>query len=132
MLRIVLLLIELFVAFTAISCGAMLIIRPDGALMQMPLSMLANTPFSDFLIPGMALGFAVGGSALVALFLVAFGRALAQHWVILSGVMLGGWITVQVLLIGASSMLQAIYFIIAVVIFVFGIFYGKIFIEEYK
>lgn len=126
MLRIILLLIEFFVAFTAISCGAMLIARPDGAWMQMSISILTGTPFSNFLIPGIALGFAVGGSALFALIFVAFRRPFAQRLVLLSGIMLGGWITVQVLLIGASAILQAFYFFLAVILLVFGIFYKKI------
>jgi len=36
----------------AVVSGGMLLAAPDGHLMQMPLSMLEHSPFSDFLIPG--------------------------------------------------------------------------------
>jgi type II secretory pathway component PulF len=44
--------------------------------------------------------------------------------------MLGGWITVQTLLIGASHFLQAVYFILAVIVFVIGVFYKTAFIKK--
>lgn len=130
MIRILLILIAFFIALTALSCGAMLVISPDGALLQMSPSGLAGTPFHNYLIPGLVLALVVGGSALWALILVAFRQARAQQIVILSGVMLGGWITVQTLLIGASHFLQAVYFILAVIVFVIGVFYKTAFIKK--
>ena len=40
--------------------GALLVIAPDGHLLQMPLSNLANAPFRSFLIPGLLLTLFIG------------------------------------------------------------------------
>ncbi len=44
-----------FLGIGALFGGGVLIISPSGKLMGMPLSMLANSPFKDFLIPGIIL-----------------------------------------------------------------------------
>jgi hypothetical protein len=48
----------------AVSAAA-LIAAPDGQLIQLPLSLLANAPFTDFLIPGVLLFLFVGVYPLV-------------------------------------------------------------------
>ena len=44
-----------FLGLGAIGGGGVFIVSPSGELMGMPLSMLAHSPFSDFLIPGIIL-----------------------------------------------------------------------------
>lgn len=44
----------------AIFGGGVLIISPSGKLFEMPLSMLKNSPFNDFLIPGIILFIVLG------------------------------------------------------------------------
>ena len=44
-----------FLGLGAIGGGGILIISPSGQLFGMPLSMLASSPFSNFLIPGLLL-----------------------------------------------------------------------------
>jgi hypothetical protein len=44
-----------FLSIGAFFGGIAFIIRPDGSLFQMPVEMLANSPFKDFLIPGIIL-----------------------------------------------------------------------------
>ena len=41
--------------------------------MDIPVSVLSGTPFMDFTVPALLLGFVVGGSALVAAVITAFG-----------------------------------------------------------
>ncbi|MFH1213828.1 MAG: hypothetical protein V1681_07050 [Candidatus Neomarinimicrobiota bacterium] len=45
-------LLIILLAFRAIGGGLVLVIRPSGAIMQMPVSMPEYSPFPDFLIPG--------------------------------------------------------------------------------
>jgi len=49
--------LEAFTGLTAIAGGVLLMVRPDGSLLQMAPSALAalarNSPFSDFFIPGL-------------------------------------------------------------------------------
>jgi len=50
-----LILMNAFLGLNALAAGAAFLIAPDGHLIQMPLSNLNNSPFSDFFIPGILL-----------------------------------------------------------------------------
>jgi len=49
-----------FLGISALIPGAAFIIAPDGHLIQMPLGNIANSPFIDFLIPGILLFVFIG------------------------------------------------------------------------
>ncbi|MBC7935596.1 MAG: hypothetical protein H7Y86_09630 [Rhizobacter sp.] len=49
-----------FLGISAIGGGGALIISPSGKLFGMPLSMLMNSPFQNFLIPGIVLFVVLG------------------------------------------------------------------------
>ncbi len=55
MTRNVLIFLLAFLGLGAIFGGAVLIISPSGRLFGMPLSMLTNSPFNNFLLPGIIL-----------------------------------------------------------------------------
>lgn len=57
--------------------GALLVIAPDGHLLQMPLSNLADAPFRSFLIPGLLLTLFIGIYPL----LVAYSLWKQPSWV---------------------------------------------------
>lgn len=63
--RITLVVVEAFVGIWAVIGGVGLV---TGAIpfLQFPLTLLQGTPFSDFTIPGLALGILIGGSTLFA------------------------------------------------------------------
>jgi hypothetical protein len=103
-----------FTAFTAIVCGIMLWVHPDGSLMQMPVSWLDRTPFASYLVPGMVLCLVVGGSSLFAFVSSLLKKKYAYKSILLAGVMLGGWIMVQYLLIRMYHPLQVVYLVLAV------------------
>jgi len=58
--RLILVGLEAFVALTSIAYGVGLAV---GAV-QSPLAWLQNTPFSDYVIPGLVMAIIVGGSSL--------------------------------------------------------------------
>lgn len=101
--------LECFLVISAFAGGVSLIVDPTGGLLQMPLSLLADTPFRSFLIPGVILTFVVGGSAAVAA--AALWRKAPSSFLLCaaSGLILFGWITIQVMLIHAFHPLHAIY-----------------------
>ena len=101
--------IQIFIGIGAIPSGLSMIINPSGAGMQMPIEMLENSPFSNFLIPGLFL-FAVNGLAN----LIAGIISLKQHkltWLIALGLgtFLMVWLLVQLYWIG-FHWLQVFYF----------------------
>jgi hypothetical protein len=49
-----------FLGVSAAFGGILLVLNPTGARLQMPLSILQFSPFHNFLIPGLILGFVFG------------------------------------------------------------------------
>lgn len=66
----------LLLSVNAIVAGAAFIVAPDGHLLQMPLSQLSGSPFSNFRVPGILLLVFIGLFALLA----ASGLSIASHW----------------------------------------------------
>ena len=95
-----------FMALNALPAGILLVLRPDGSWIGLQPSLLAGTPFPDFLVPGLALAFAVGGTSLLAFLLVLFRHPYASRSVLLAGLIQIGWIACQVAFIGYQGFLQ--------------------------
>ena len=58
--------IELATGGSALLCGALIALRPDGSLLGLPVSVLEHGPFSDWRLPGLLLGGFVGLGYLTA------------------------------------------------------------------
>lgn len=98
--------IQLFVAVGALPAGLLFIIDPTGGVVTMPLTLLADSPFSNFLIPGVLLFLLLGvGNAIGTV--GAFKRRRWAGWL---AILLGGalivWIIAQVYWLGFISFLQ--------------------------
>ena len=76
--RNILLFLLAFLSIGAVFGGAVLIISPDGRLFGMPLSMLENSPFSSFLLPGIILFLVLGVVPMLLVF--ALLRKPANKW----------------------------------------------------
>jgi hypothetical protein len=120
-----LIILQFLLGFGAFVSGGLLVVAPDGALMQMPLSMLQYSPFSNFLVPGIILALLLG------LYPLAVAYSLWQrpawrwpdginpfkhlHWGWAASLSSGGillvWITVQVLMLRTVAFLHILYFI---------------------
>lgn len=70
--RRVLVIVELVTGGSALLCGGLLVLRPDGSLLGLPARVLANSPFTDWRLPGLLLAGFVGVGYLTA--------AMAQRW----------------------------------------------------
>lgn len=97
------------VAFTAIPCGMMLVIEPDGSVLQMSLAVLSSTPFYSFLIPGVVLSVFVGGVNAIALVMCLFKKPFQYRWAMAGGVILILWILAQLSMISGFHWLQLLY-----------------------
>lgn len=101
--------LQLFVGVSAVAGGLPMIIQPNGSQQSISAEVLKGSPFSTLLIPGILLVFVIGILHLVGSF---FSLNNKKHHSILSiflGVMLIGWIVVQLYLIGFGSLLQPLY-----------------------
>lgn len=100
------LLLAAVVGAGATVAGAMLLLDPSGGTLGLPRSLLGATSFADYRIPGLLLFVAVGLFGLVA----AAGLVLRARWAwpvgVTYGIVVVGWIAVQVVLLGYVSVLQ--------------------------
>ncbi|MBC8082341.1 MAG: hypothetical protein H7Z21_03960 [Hymenobacter sp.] len=128
--RNVLLSLLAFLGVGALGGGGALTVSPSGQLLGMPLSMLAGSPFADFLVPGLIL-FTVLGVApclLVVAMLKKPESAFADrlnvfrdmHWAwtgsIYVAFALVGWLQLQMTFLNAVSWLHSFYMLLALAI----------------
>jgi hypothetical protein len=101
--------LQVFNGLSALAGGYGLINDPSGKALQMDHSMLANTPFSDFLIPGLVLFIinGIGNATGAVLTMTTFKHAASVA--ALFGLILMIWIISQVSWIGYQSFLQPLY-----------------------
>jgi len=98
----------------AIYGGYHLLLSPDGAHFQMSVSVLKHSPFHDFFIPGLILITANGLFSLIVLAAIIFGYKNKSRLVFAQGVILTGWIVIQVLLLQVFTELHLIYLIVGI------------------
>ena len=110
--------------------GLGLVIDPSGELIKMPISLLENSPFSNFLMPGIILLVMLGILPLVVSYALIRKRQweLAnklnlfpeKHWAwtcsLYIGFILIIWITVQVYLIKLIAMVHVVYIFLGLII----------------
>lgn len=110
--QIALLVLDAFVALTAIGGGVALATELEGE--RFPLDYLKGTPFRSFVAPGLILAGAVGGCAALA---GAATIADAERGAILSiaaGAILIGYITVEIAILNQPSWTKTEAFYLAV------------------
>ncbi len=81
-----------------------------------PIEWLDGTPFRSYFVPGLVLLVIVGGSALGASVAVAVRARFARPAALGAGLVMLGWMVVQVLVLGYVSWLQPAVFVAAAAI----------------
>ena len=115
-----LMILMLFQGLSGLFGGIALVIDPSGELLQMPLSMLAGSPFNTFLIPGIILLIILGIFPMV----IFYGLWKRTNWAwsgaLMVSVALIIWIGVEIWMIGYHSEppLQLIYGLLGLILLV--------------
>jgi hypothetical protein len=109
-----------FVAIGAIPAGFSMIIQPDGSGLGLTTDLLKNSPFPDFLIPGLFLFFVNGVLNLAVAILSFLNSRFSGVSAMLLGAALVAWICVQVYYISLSSFMQPMFFLIGLAEVVLG------------
>ena len=130
---IVLIISILFQALSGLGGGVFLIADRTGETLSLPLNFLRNSPFPDYLIPGIILFTVLGVYPLI----VTVGLWKRKYWgwfgTIFLGVALLIWIFVEIIMIDYQSEppLQLIYGLLGIVILFLALLRGtkKYFIE---
>jgi hypothetical protein len=94
-------------AFNAVSAIGGGIALATGTL-PVPMSLLRNTPFDSYLVPGLFLGLVVGGSSAMA-FVARRRSATRLRLSAAAGLIMVGWIVGETILIEGFSVLQGLY-----------------------
>lgn len=117
LIRVVLAVLELFVGVGA-AYGGVMLIRDSWGL---PVSDLAPLPLDSWVLPGLALLASVAVPMLAAAYVVTRGLARAADASVLAGGTLVGWILFQLAVIGPQMALQAVMFVLGVVMLGLGL-----------
>lgn len=108
MARRALLIVQGFLAVSALICGALFLLAPDGHLIGMPLDVLRFGPFTDFFWPGVILFCALGGGHAFG-FVCSLRRSQHQQRIGMAlGLVTLGWIGGQLLMVRPFSFLQLV------------------------
>jgi len=106
--------LQFYVGIGGFICGFIFILFPSGRILKIPLELLEESPFSDFLIPGIIL-FLVNGVGQIWSGILSLKR---HAWSGYAGAVFGMgliiWIFVQVSMIGGGHWLQYTYFFLGV------------------
>lgn len=116
----ILIFLHIFVGIGALYGGGVAVLNPVNPL-GISVDVLQNSPFSNFLIPGIILFLVVGvGNILAAAFLVKkFNYNLyISHFM---GLALVGWIVVQCIMMRTINILHMIYFAIGALVTVLSL-----------
>jgi hypothetical protein len=102
-------------AFNALSAlgGGIGMVTADG--LSMPKSMLADTPFSTFTVPGLILTLVVGGTQAAAVWLLVTRRESALLWSAVAGFGMVIWIVTEIGFLHALMYAQMIYLVTGLV-----------------
>ncbi len=106
--------VQLIVALLAIPSGFLMLLNPNGSGLGLSLDILQESPFTNFIIPGLFLltvnGIAQGFAALSSFRQFSYYRTLG----FILGIILVLWIMVQIYFIGLIHFLQVIFFFIGI------------------
>jgi len=106
--------LHLFVGIGAMAGGLVAIINPKGP-MGMPIEVLKNSPFSDYLIPGVILFTVIGVGNIISASLFRFNLKYQGYISSIFSWALVIWIIVQCLMINSVVFLHIIFFIIGLI-----------------
>jgi hypothetical protein len=119
-LKILTSILLLFNSAGAFYGGWNLMLHPDGSTMQMSLDWLQYSPFSDYLIPGIIL-FTVNGVFGIFVFgTIIFRHRLYPWFVIAQGLILSGWIVIQILMVRSVVGIQVLFGAIGLLLILLG------------
>ena len=115
-MKTLLLIILSFVGLTSVISGLLMMSIPDGSVLNLPISILKNTPFKDFQLPGLLLFVFIGCTSMMAVFYSLVMNKKRFNWSIATGVMILLWMFFQFIFLKNYLLVELIYLISALFI----------------
>ncbi|MDH3699146.1 MAG: hypothetical protein OER83_01075 [Flavobacteriaceae bacterium] len=110
--RIILGVLEMIVALSAIPSGISMIFTPDGSGMGLDLAWLERSPFETFLVPGIFLLVFNGFLQFVGAWLTFRRNTVAGIFGVAVGLVLIFWLFAQVYYMDLTHFLQVVFFVV--------------------
>jgi hypothetical protein len=122
MTRVILIISIIFQGFSGVLGGVLLLFDPTGKILNLPIEFLADTPFSNYFIPGLILFTALGISPLIVSYGLIKRKSWSKLYSIIVGIILLIWIAVEIIMIGYKTEppLQLIYGVVGLIITIFS------------
>jgi hypothetical protein len=120
-IRIFMILQYSILALGAFISGGMLIFDPSGENMGLARDFLSDTPFHNYLIPGILLFGVIGLTQALSAIKLKSGGSYVKEILIFAGISILIWIIVQLYMIGYVFFLQAIILFVSVVELIYAI-----------
>jgi hypothetical protein len=110
--------LEVFLSIGALAGGLALMLGPRGEILPLPVSSLADSPFSTYFLPGLILFGVLGLGPIVAAWLAWIRHPLAPLAALVTGLGLLIWLIVEIAIVGYTSdpPLQPFYLVLGVAI----------------
>jgi hypothetical protein len=122
--------LQALIGIGAVGGGLGLVLEPSGENLGIPIELLQNSPFSDYLVPGIFL-LAINGIGSIVGSVLSFKRYVyAGETAMALGVFLVAWIVLQVYWIDAFHWLHACYLGLGLWEFVLGWLHRRAFSRE--
>ena len=109
-----------FTGVNAIIAGTLFMIDPTGSKMGMSTTYLSNAPFANFLIPGITLFVVNGLMNVLTAILTLKNFKRFPSLILLQGLLLSGWIIIQVIWVRDFNGLHFTMLFIGLVLMVMG------------
>lgn len=118
--KIVVIILLILTAINALIAGGIFILYPSGQKMGMTPEYLTYSPFRSFLLPGIVLFVVIGILNLLTALLSIGNHYHANTMITFQGVLLCGWIAMQVLMVRDINTLHIVMFSVGVILFLYG------------
>lgn len=108
--------LHFFIGATALIGGGLLVVWWNGRMLDLSVTILERSPFTDFLLPGLMLYAGVGVTNMIACYLVTKREPGAELISFIAGMGLLIWIAVETAVVNASNPMQLVYGALALVV----------------
>jgi len=113
--------LQSFVGITAVFGGFGLVSDPSGTKMNIPLEALKNSPFPNYLVPGVVLLLVIGVGHVAAGIFTFLRHRYTSNFAVFLGVFLTLYLIIEVWFIGLVNFSQPFYFVLGAVELTFGL-----------
>ena len=123
--RLMSILLLAFMGIAACYGGGALILDPSGKLLEMPLTLLTESNFPNYLVPGLILFLMIGLLSLLTIYFTITGNKYYPDLVFNQGFIQVGWIVVQIYLLQVFHFLQLVVVINGILLIILGAYVKK-------